>query len=143
MRRATLIAALLSALAIPAAPAPAATWVSYPRVLQQIRSTPLIWAVVNRGPAHVEIKFHDLSEWKASYPRSEQARLLQLLHARHVRVIFATPRARHAAPVTVHHHLRYIAAGVLAALLVSGAAFYLYSRRRRGVTVPGAGAPER
>jgi hypothetical protein len=141
LRRATLITALLFALAIPAAPALAATWVGYPAVLEQIRSKPLIWAVVNRGPAHVEIKFHDLSEWEASYPRSEQARLLALLHARRVRVIFATPR--HAAPVSVHHHLRYIAAGVLAAVLLSGAAFYLYSRRRRGVTAPGAGAPER
>jgi hypothetical protein len=144
MRRATLIIALLLALAVSAAPAAAATWVSYPALLEQVRSGSLTRAVINRGPAHVEIKFRDLSEWEATYPRSQQPQLQRLLQARHIQVIFATPpRARHATPATVHHTLRYVAAGVLVALLLSGAAIYLHYRRRRGVPAPGAGSPER
>jgi hypothetical protein len=141
MRRTTLLLTLLLALGIPATPALAVTWVSYPKLLEQIRSGPVIRAVINRGPAHVEIKFRDLSEWEATYPRSEQPRLLRLLHARHIQVIFATPpRARHAKPVT-HHHLRYIIGGSLAALALIGGAFYLLGRERRVAPPPDSEPP--
>ncbi len=127
--RVLLIAAVLLALAAPA-PAQAAKEVAYPALLRQIKSGPLIRAVINRAGGDIEIKFRDLSEWKASYPAGAQPMLQRLLHERHVRVIFASRRPAKAKARGVHHHLRYIAAGILGALTLIGCAF-LFSRRRR------------
>jgi hypothetical protein len=130
-----LVASLAVTLAVPA-PARAAKQVSYPALLHQIESGPLIRAIINRKAGHVEIKFRDLSEWEASYPRGAQPYLQRLLHERHIRVIFASRHvAARAKPRSVHHHLRYIAAAILGALALAGGAF-LYLRRRRA---PGPG----
>ena len=130
--RVLLISALLIALAA-AAPARAATQVSYPQLLEQVKSGPLIRAVINRRGGDIEIKFRNLSEWKAFYPAGAQHYLQRLLHARHIRVIFAARHAKaKAKPAPVHHHLRYIAAGLLGARLVAGGAFWLLRRRRAG-----------
>jgi hypothetical protein len=143
VRRAILPIVLLLALGIAAAPAVAVTWVGYPALLEQVRSGPVVRAVINRGPAHVEIKFRDLSEWEATYPRSQQPRLLRLLHARQIQVIYATrPRARHTRPAATHHHLRYIAAGLAAVALIAGA-LYLLARRRRAAPSLGSEPPGR
>jgi len=131
MRRPALVIALLAGLALAPARALAATPVGYPQLLQQVRSGPLIRAIINRTRGDIEIKFRDLSEWEAFYPRGAQPMLQRLLHERHIRVLFASrPRAARARPAAVHHHLRYIAAAVLAALALIGAAAFLYSRRR-------------
>jgi hypothetical protein len=127
--RAILIAMLLAALAAPAS-AQAAKQVSYPEVLAQVQHGPLIRAVINRRLSHIEIKFRDLSEWEAVYPRGAQPLLQRLLHARHIRVIFASTHHAKAKPKPVHHHLRYIAAGVLGALVLAGIAWLLIRRRR-------------
>jgi hypothetical protein len=139
--RALAIATVGLALAL-SSPAQAARLVSYPALLAQIQSGPLIRAVINRAGGDVEIKFRNLSEWKARYPPGAQPRLQALLHRRHIQVIFAT-RARHrqkAAPV--HHHLRYIAAGILGAAALAAAAWLLLRRLRasrepRGDPAPG------
>ncbi|MDQ6810753.1 MAG: hypothetical protein M3Z95_02490 [Actinomycetota bacterium] len=57
----------------------------------------------------------------------------RLLSARHIRVLFV-PRhaARTAGSATVHHHLRYIAAGVIVAVAAIGAGLLLYRRRAHG-----------
>ena len=142
MRVTALAIALLAALSIASVSALAATPVSYPELLRQVRSGPVIRAIINRTSGDVEIKFRDLSEWEAFYPRSEQPQLQRLLHARHIRVLFASrphvPRSRAAA---VHHHLRYIAAAVIAAFALSGAGAYLYSRRRRAARAGGGATP--
>ncbi|HWW89724.1 MAG TPA: hypothetical protein VNY35_02960 [Solirubrobacteraceae bacterium] len=131
MRRFAFVIALLAGLALAPASALAATPVGYPQLLQQVRSGPLIRAIINRTRGDIEIKFRDLSEWEAFYPRGAQPMLQRLLHERHIRVIFASrPRGARARPAAVHHHLRYIAAAVLAALALIGAAAFLYSRRR-------------
>jgi hypothetical protein len=132
MRRSAFVIALLAMLALSPVSAFAATPVSYPELLSQIRSGPVIRAIINRTRGDIEIKFRDLSEWEAFYPRGAQPMLQRLLHERHIRVLFASrPRAGHARPASVHHHLRYIAAAVIGALALIGAAAYLYSRRRR------------
>ena len=126
---------LLLAAAAPV-PARAAQEVGYPVLLQQIKSGPLIRAVINRKGGDIEIKFRNLSEWKAFYPAGAQHYLQRLLHARHIRVIFAARHAKaKAKPAPVHHHLRYIAAGLLGALLVAGGAFWLLRRRRAGAAL--------
>jgi hypothetical protein len=117
-------------LAPPSAPALAATQVSYPELLREIGSGPLIRAVINPARGDIEIKFRNRSEWEAFYPAGARPSLQRLLHARHIRVIFAS---RHRAPAVsarpVHHRLRYIAAGVLGALLLLGAGAFVYRRR--------------
>jgi hypothetical protein len=123
-------------LAQPPAPALAATPVSYPELLREIRSGPLIRAVINRPRGDIEIKFRNLSEWEAFYPAGARPSLQRVLHARHIRVIFASRHRAHTASAPpVHHHLRYIAAGVLGALLVLGAGAFVYRRRRSAPAV--------
>lgn len=114
------------------APAAAATQVSYPVLLREVRSGPLIRAVINPARSAIEIKFRNLSEWEAFYPAGSRPSLERLLHARHIHVIFASRHRAGARPAParpVHHHLRYIAAGVLGALLLLGAGVFLYRRR--------------
>ncbi|HEV2981427.1 MAG TPA: hypothetical protein VGX51_08340 [Solirubrobacteraceae bacterium] len=127
--RAILIAVLLATVAVPST-ARAAKPVSYPEVLAQIEHGPLIRAVINRRLSHVEIKFRDLSEWEAVYPAGAQPLLQRLLNQRHIHVIFASSHHAKATPKPVHHHLRYIAAGVLGALALAGVAWLLIRRRR-------------
>jgi hypothetical protein len=135
--RLLLMALLAMTLAVPV-PARAATQVSYPALLHQIESGPLIRAIINRSAGHIEIKFRDLSEWEASYPRGAQRQLQGLLHERHIRVIFASRHvAARAKPRSVHHHLRYIAAGILGALVLGGGASLYLRRRRAGEPAPG------
>ena len=135
--RVLLTALVCIALAVPA-PARAARQVSYPVLLQQVKTGPLIRAIINRKAGHIEIKFRDLSEWEASYPRGAQPYLQRLLHERHIRVIFASRHvAARAKPRSVHHHLRYIAAGILGALVLGGGALLYLRRRRAGEPAPG------
>jgi hypothetical protein len=133
VRHRLLAIAVVGALGLSATPAVAATWVSYPVLLAQVRSGPLIRAIINPWRGDVEIKFRDLSEWHAFYPAGAQPTLRRLLYARHIRVLFV-PRhqASKARPATVHHHLRYITAGVIGAAAAIGASFLLYRRRHGG-----------
>jgi hypothetical protein len=119
-------------LALPAsAQAYPETWVSYPALLAQVRHGDLIRVIINPLRADVEIKFRNLEEWHAYYPRAEQRELQRLVDARHVPLKFVrTHRPRIARThATVHHHLRYIAAGVLAALVLAGGGFLLLRHR--------------
>jgi ATP-dependent Zn protease len=144
MRRAALAISLLAALLLTSAGALAATPVTYPQLLQQVRSGPVIRAIINRTRGDIEIKFRDLSEWEAFYPHGAQPQLQRLLHARHIRVLFAArPHAARSRPAAVHHHLRYFAAAILAALALIGAGAFLYSRRRRAGPQRAGAAPER
>jgi hypothetical protein len=141
MRRTWIVAAALGWLLAAADRAPAATPVSYPELLRQVRSGPLIRAIINRTRHDIEIKFRDLSEWEAPYPPGAQTELQRLLRRRHVRVIFAArPGVKHTRHAAVHHRLRYIAAGVLGALALIGLASYLYLKRRRPRAAHGGAA---
>jgi hypothetical protein len=124
--------ALLLAAVLAAAPAAsAATWVGYPELLAQVRSGPLIRAIINPARGDVEIKFRNLDEWHAFYPRAQQAELQRLLAARHIRVLYVPRHQAHRPPpASVHHHLRYYAAGALVLLGLIGGGVYLRSRRR-------------
>jgi hypothetical protein len=137
--RRLLIPLLLLALVAPAS-ASAAMPVGYPALLQQIKSGPLARAVINHANRHVEIKFRNSTEWIAVYPPGAQPLLQRTLHERHIPVIFASRHHSRPKPAKVHHHLRYIAAGVLGALIVIGGALFLYSRRRTPGSAEG-GAP--
>jgi hypothetical protein len=107
------------------------TWVSYSKLYPQVRSGPLIRAIINPARGDIEIKFTNLDEWHAFYPPGARQTLQRILAARHVHTIFV-PRPHVPRRTTVHHHLRYIAAGVLGGLAVLAAALVLYRRRRTG-----------
>jgi hypothetical protein len=142
LARRLLLIALVGALGPAPTPAIAATWVSYSALLDQVKSGPVIRAIINRERGDVEIKFRDLSEWEAFFPAGAQATLQRLLHARHIRVLFASrPAAIRSKPATVHHRLRYIAAGVVVALAVIGSGAFLYTRRRRAAAASSATTP--
>ena len=111
------------------------TWVSYGRLLAQVRSGPLVRAIINPASSDAEIKFRNLEEWHAYYPSGAQPTLQRILRERHVRLLFVPRSAPHraATPAVVHHHLRYIlAAALLAAAAIAAAALLLGRRRRRG-----------
>jgi hypothetical protein len=127
------VLALLGVLVM-ASPASATTWVSFPALLEQVKSGPLIRAIINPARGDVEIKFRNLSEWHAFYPRAEQSELQRLLDARHIRVLFV-PRHPAAKPAAAHHHLRYIAAAALAACVLGGGTAYLLRRRSSTVSL--------
>ena len=140
-----LLGGLIGAAAL-SAPASASaypeTWVSYPAVLAQVRSGPLIRAIINPARSDVEIKFRNLDEWHAYYPPAEQPELQRLLHARRIRVIFVPRHQAHAArPASVHHTLRYLAAGVLAVGALAAGYVLLLRRRRGSARRPGPGEP--
>ncbi|HEY4426870.1 MAG TPA: hypothetical protein VGN08_01545 [Solirubrobacteraceae bacterium] len=123
----------MAAFSVLASPSQAAaeTWVGYPAVLEQVRSGPLIRAIINPARSDVEIKFRNLDEWHAYYPAGAEPALQRLLHARHIRILYV-PRhpLRAVRPAAVHHHLRYIVGGIAGGLALLGAAALLYSRRR-------------
>ena len=62
MRHRLLVIALLVVLGATATPGLAATQVGYPALLREIKSGPLIRAVINRTRGDIEIKFRNLSE---------------------------------------------------------------------------------
>jgi hypothetical protein len=62
------VVALLALLAGAPAQALAARAVSYSALLREVRSGPLIRAIINPARGDIEIKFRDLSEWEAFYP---------------------------------------------------------------------------
>jgi hypothetical protein len=132
LRARLLLIAVLGVALLAPAPAQAVKQVSYPELLAQVKSGPLIRAVINRKRSAIEIKFRDLSEWEAFYPAGAQHELQLILHQRHVRVIFASRHKAKAKPHTVHHHLRYIAAGILGAFVLVGGVWALVVRRRKG-----------
>jgi hypothetical protein len=133
------IACVCTALALPAQ-AHAARQVSYPVLLRQVQSGPLIRAIINRKRGDIEIKFTNLDEWEAFYPPGAQPLLQRLLHARHIRVIFASSHKPKPKPKAVHHHLRYIAAGIAGALALAALAWALVRRRQRQAPTAGSAA---
>lgn len=122
--------------ATPGSAAGAATtglvWVPYPKLLEQVRTGPLIRAIINPARLDVEIKFRNLDEWHAYYPAGAQQELQTLLRRRHVHVIFVprpTAAATHSA--TGGHPLRWAVAALAAAALLVAAALAVRRRRRR------------
>lgn len=131
VRRARAAISVLLAVGLLSLPASAhaETWVSFPALLHQVRTGPLIRAIINPARGDIEIKFRNLSEWHAYYPPGAQRELQRLLHARHVRVLFVPHHRAAHRHVSVHHRLRYIAAGVLAVCLLAALALLLLRRR--------------
>jgi hypothetical protein len=122
-------AVTLGLAAVATSPARAETWVSYPTLLAQVRSGPLIRAIINPDRKDVEIKFRNLDEWHAYYPAGAQAELQRVLDSRHVRILFVPHHRATVRAAAVHHRLRYIAGGAVAALAIAAAGWFALRRK--------------
>lgn len=121
------------ALAILLATAPAALAAtgpneSYATLLSQIaakKGSPdrVIGATVDKAKHHVRITLANGSRPLVSYPASDDKQLVDNLLHQHIPVIYAKKPA-------VHHTLRYVAAGVVAVLLLIGGGVWFYTRGR-------------
>jgi hypothetical protein len=121
------IAALLVPVASAIAEAPAPTE-SYATLLTQIDAKPgspnrVTAATVDKADHHVRVTLANGSRPLVSYPPSRDKFLVDTLIHHGVTPVY-TKRA------AVHHTLRYIAAGVVAVLLLIGAGVWFYTRGR-------------
>jgi hypothetical protein len=113
----------LAPAALAAAPAPTE---SYATLLTQIdakRGSPqrVTHATVDKADHHVRVTLANGSRPLASYPAAQDKALVDTLIRHGVKPVY-TKRA------ALHHTLRYIAAGVVAVLLLVGAGVWFYTR---------------
>ena len=119
----TLLALAPAALA--AAPAPTET---YATLLTQIDAKAgsgdrVTAATLDKADHHVRITLANGARPLVSYPPGDDRLLVDTLLHHGVKVVYTKPPA-------VHHTLRYIAAGVVAVLLLIGAGVWFYTRGR-------------
>jgi hypothetical protein len=119
------LAALLAFAAAAAAAAPAPTE-SYTALLAQIDAKPgspqrVVAATLDKADHHVRLTLASGARPLVSYPSGDDKHLVDTLLKHGVKPVYT----RHA---TVHHTLRYVAAGVVAALLLIGAGVWFYTR---------------
>jgi len=119
-----LLAAAPAALAATATPNE-----SYTTLLAQIaakKGNPdrVIAATVDKAKHHVRVTLANGSRPLVSYPTSDDKQLVDNLLHSHIPVIYAKKPA-------VHHTLRYVAAGVVAVLLLIGGGVWFYTRGRQ------------
>jgi hypothetical protein len=111
--------------ALAAAPAPTE---SYAMLLTQIDAKSgsgkrVTAATLDKADHHVRVTLADGARPLVSYPASDDKFLVDTLLHHHVNVVYTKPPA-------VHHTLRYVAAGVVAVLLLIGAGVWFYTRGR-------------
>jgi hypothetical protein len=111
--------------ALAAAPAPTE---SYATLLTQIDAAAgsgnrVTAATLDKADHHIRVTLADGARPRVSYPASDDRYLVDTLLHHHVKVIYTKPP-------TVHHTLRYVAAGVVAVLLLIGAGVWFYTRGR-------------
>jgi hypothetical protein len=119
------IASHATAVAQAAAPAPTE---SYATLLTQIDAKPgspdrVIKATLDKADHHVRVTLANGSRPLVSYPPSQDKFLVDTLIHHGVKPVYT----KHPA---VHHTLRYIAAGLVAVLLLIGAGVWFYTRGR-------------
>ncbi len=123
-----LIALLLLALTpatFAAAPAPTESYAVLLTQIDAAHGSPqrVIAATVDKADHHVRVTLANGSRPLASYPASKDRVLVDTLLHHGVHPVYT----KHPA---VHHTLRYIAAGVVAVLLLIGAGVWFYTRGR-------------
>jgi hypothetical protein len=122
----SLVAMLASpALAIAAAPAATENYVTLLSQINAPKGSPdrVVAATVDKAHYHVRVTLANHMRPLASYPAAEDKHLVDLLLHHNIPVIYAKPPA-------VHHTLRYIAAGVVAVLVLIGGGVWFYTRGR-------------
>jgi hypothetical protein len=116
---------VLTPVALAAAPAPTET---YAKLLAQIDAKPpdpqrVTHATLDKTDHHVRVTLADGSRPLVSYPPAQDKFLVDTLIRHGVKPVYSKRPA-------VHHTLRYIAAGVVAVLLLIGGGVWFYTRGR-------------
>ena len=139
MRRVALLAALLCVLVGAGTAFGAALTESYATLVHQINARQVTIAYVNEETHHVQANLKDGSQQLVAFPASQHKTLVDSMLHHGVTVIYTRkkPHAK-ATAKPVHHVLRYIAAGVVAVLLLIGLGVWRYTRGPR--TPPRAAA---
>jgi len=111
--------------ALAAAPAPTET---YAMLLTQIDAKAgsgdrVTAATLDKADHHVRVTLADGARPLVSYPSAQDKFLVDTLLHHRIKVVYTKPPA-------VHHTLRYVAAGVVAVLLLIGAGVWYYTRGR-------------
>jgi hypothetical protein len=90
-------------------------------------------AIINKHVRSVRVTLTDGSRRLARYPPKQEPRVRAELRSKGVAVTVLTPTAAkaEASKKPVHHKLRYIALGILIAVIVIVGGVLLYNRRRR------------
>ena len=129
MRRAVLLCALVCLLVGAGTAFAAALTESYPTLLHQVDAGQVTIAYVNEETHHVQANLKDGSQQLVAFPSSQHKTFVDSLLHHGVTVIY-TRKKPHATVVAkpVHHVLRYIAAGVVAVLLLIGLGVWRYTR---------------
>jgi hypothetical protein len=131
-----LAAVLIFAVALAGAPSALASGASttatesYSTLLHQINaksSDPqhVIRATVDKSLHHVRATLANGTRPLVSYPASDDKFLVDTLLHHKIPVVYATPKR-----AAAHHVLRYVAAGVVAVLLLIGVGVWFYTRGR-------------
>ncbi|HXR13891.1 MAG TPA: hypothetical protein VN740_04455 [Solirubrobacteraceae bacterium] len=102
---------------------------SYATLLTQIaakKGSPdrVVRATVDKAKHHVRVTLANGSRPLVSYPATADKQLVDNLLHHHIPVVYAKKPA-------VHHTLRYVAAGVVAVLLLIGGGVWFYTRGRQ------------
>ena len=117
----------LPAVALAAAPLPTETYASLLRQLSAKKGDPqrVTAATVDAHRHHIRVTLADGSRPLVSYPAAQDKFLIDTLLHHHIKPKYTVTKKK-----AVHHVLRYIAAGVVAVLLLIGAGVWVYTRGR-------------
>jgi hypothetical protein len=116
---------LLTPVALAAAPAPTETYATLLTQLNAKQGNPqrITAATLDKADHHVRLTLANGSRPLASYPAGKDKFVVDTLLRHGIKPVYT----KHAG---VHHTLRYVAAGVVAALLLIGAGVWFYTRGR-------------
>ena len=100
---------------------------------QQLASGQIVSATFNKKIRALHLELKDGSHWKVTYPPKDEPTLAAALAAKHVQVTILKPAAAEAESkkAPVKHKLRYIAGGILIAVVIIVGAVLLVDRRRK------------
>jgi hypothetical protein len=115
----------ITAPALGAAPVPTETYASLLHQIDAKKGSPqrVVAATIDKAKHHIRVTLADGSRPLVVYPAAQDKFLVDTLLHHHIRLKY-TPAKK------VHHVLRYIAAGVVAVLLLIGAGVWVYTRGR-------------
>jgi hypothetical protein len=132
----TLAMMLLAVLALSASAAYGAVGYvheSLPEFEAQLKAGQIREATINRRLRSVRVTLTDGRHMRAQYARGEEPHVRSALEAKHVAVSVLTtsqPKQEHVKR-PVHHKLRYIAGGIVIAIVVIVGGVALYNRRKQ------------
>ncbi len=106
---------------------------SLPEYEQQLASGKIASVTINKRLRSLRITLKDGSHVLAHYAARGEPAVLAALNAKHVNVTVLSPAAakKEASKAPVHHKLRYIAGGILIAVVVIVGGVLFWDRRRK------------